>query len=134
MLYSRWNSPLHLLQAISSEACCITSNRKVRTRNIIYADNSFVTLLHITFIRGLQQVVKYPYLQITDFCNRKTKAITTPIPNFVFILLHLFERTNRICEIIKSFQDLSLFKVLVLQLGLRVGAMPLLVPTYRLWS
>ena len=55
------------------------------------------------FYEESRQVVKYAYHPITNLCFRKTKAITAPTPNFAFVLLHSFEGTDRICEIIKSF-------------------------------
>ena len=51
-------------------------------------------------------------------CYRKTKAIMALIPSFVFVLLHLFEGTDRICEMIENFYDLSQWKAIVLRSGL----------------
>ena len=53
------------------------------------------------------QVVKYTYHQITDFYNPKTKAITASIDNVAFVLLQFLEGTDKICEMIESFQNLS---------------------------
>ena len=69
---------------------------------------------------GFHQVVKYGYHQITDLCFRKTKAFTALIPNFIFVLLHLFEGTDRIYEMIETFYDLSFLKAIVQRSGLGV--------------
>ena len=71
--------------------------------DIIYANDWFVSLLLLFSRGGLHQVVKYAFHQITGLCNRKTKAITALISNFVFALIHLFEETHRICIMIDSF-------------------------------
>ena len=46
----------------------------------------------------MHQVVECAYHQITDFCSRKVKAISAPIPSFALVLL-LFEERDRICKI-----------------------------------
>ena len=43
----------------------------------------------LLFSQGvLHQVVYYTYQQQTNFCDRKIKAITAPIPNIVYVLIH----------------------------------------------
>ena len=83
---------MHLPLAIPSEASGL---------EISYIANNFiVSILLIIFTRRLHQVVKYAYNQIIDLCNSKKKAITRSISNFEFALLHLIDRTGRICDTI----------------------------------
>ena len=63
---------------------------------------SLLFTVYYIFKRGISLIVKYAYQQIVDWSYRKTKAITAPISNFVFVLLHLFEGTDRICETIET--------------------------------
>ena len=65
-----------------------------------------VSLLFTISTRGLHQVIEYAYHQITELCYQKTKAITVPIPNCVF-LLDLFEGANRFCKMIISRTSLN---------------------------
>ena len=63
-------------------------------------DPSFMQMIPLflyclLFHEGLATSREYAYHQITDLCNHKTKAITVPILNLAFILLHLFEGTNK---------------------------------------
>ena len=83
---------MHLPLAIPSE----TSGLEI----LFSANNFIVSILLIIFTRRLHQVVKYAYNQIIDLCNSKTKTITASISNFEFALLHLINRTSRICDTI----------------------------------
>ena len=51
---------------------------------------------------GLLKIVKHAYDQMTDQCNRKTKAITALIVNLAFVLLHIYKGKNKISEVIES--------------------------------
>ena len=78
--------------------------------------------------------MKYAYHQITDFCNRITKAITVPFSNFAFVL-HLFKGTNRIREMIREFLRPLLIQRDRTTIGIiSIRAMPPLVQSYRLCS
>ena len=66
----------------------------------------------------VHQVVKYAYQQITDLCYRETKAITAPIPKILFILVHLFKGTERICEMMETLYGLSNLRAVPMQSGL----------------
>ena len=56
-------------------------------------------LLYLLFSReGFHKVGNYAHHQITDSFFRGTKAITAPIPNFAFLLLHLFKGTDKMCD------------------------------------
>ena len=91
---------IHLPLAIPSEACRIRSNGKLRTKEIIYANDDCFTVYY--FHKGIVPSCEICIHQSTDFRNRKTNAITTPISNFGFVFLYLSEETDRICEIIVS--------------------------------
>ena len=76
----------------------------------------------------VHQVAQYAYHQITDLGYRKTNAITTPIPNFLFILVHLLKAMERICEMIETLYGLSSLRAVILRSGLGHGAISQLVP------
>ena len=61
---------------------------------------------------------KYTYHQITDLCYRKTNAITSPIANFLVILVYLFKGTDRVCEMIETLYGHSKLRAVLLQSGL----------------
>ena len=110
------------------------SKRKIGIRDIIYANDFLVSLLLIIFTRQLHKVMKYVYHQINDLRNHKTEVITALILNFAIVLLHLFEGTNRICEMMEFIKPL-LIQSNSTMIEIRVIAvMPSLVQTYYLWS
>ena len=94
----------------------------------------FVSLLLVIFTRGLHQIIKYAYHQITNLCNRKTEAITAPIPKFVFVLLHIFEGTNIVCDIPQFLRSLLVQSVFTLIEIKGTGSIHQLVQSCRLWS
>ena len=56
-----------------------------------------------------------------------------PIPNFVFVLMHLFEGTDKICEMMK-FPRPVLIESNCTIIGIRgIGTMFALAPIYCLW-
>ena len=61
----------------------------------------------------------FAYHQITDLCYHKSKAITALIPIFVFIIVHIFNGTDKICKMIETFYDISNSRAAVLQSGFR---------------
>ena len=97
--------------------CPRANNRKIGSRDIIYADDFIVSLLFIILTSGglLRRRIRIP--PITGVCDRKTKAITAAIHNFLFIFVHLFKLkgTDGICETIATFYGLSFLRAVLLQ-------------------
>ena len=94
------------------------SNTKIKTRNIIYANDDLFVYCLLFSRRDVHYVIKCAHHQITDLCYRKTNTVTAPIANVLFILVHLFKGIDRVCELIEIFYGHLKLRVVQLPSGL----------------
>ena len=94
------------------------SNTKIKTTNIIYANDDLFVYCSLFSQWVVHYVVKCAYHQITDLCYRKTNAITVPIPNILVIRVHIFKGTDRVGELIETLYGHLNLRVVLLQSGL----------------
>ena len=93
-------------------------NTKIRTKNIIYANDDLFVYCLLFSRREVHYVVKCAYHQITDLCCRKTNAVTAPIANILVILVHLFKGIDKVCKMIETLYGHSKLRAVPIQSGL----------------